>query len=63
MVLIVTVGSEENPADDLYEGVETANKSSVDGLTSKQRSGTMNFENLTKDTKPENIEGVIKKGM
>ena len=63
MILIVTVGSEENPADDLYEGVETANESSVDGLTSKQRSGTMNFENLTKDTKPESIEGVIKKGM
>ena len=61
--MIVAVGSEESPADSLYEGVETANESSVDGLTSKQRSGTMIFENLTKDTKPENIEGVIKKGM
>ena len=67
MILIVAVETEED-ADSLYEGVDTANESasgqgSVDGVTRKQRSGTMNLENLTKDIKSDDIEGVIKKGM
>ena len=55
--------------DSMYEGVEigdgnVAANSSVDGvpMAGKERSGTV-LENLTKSTKPDNIEGVIKKGI
>lgn len=57
-------------SDSMYEGVDTGDatadgEGSVDGrpVAGKERSGTLNLESLTKNTKPENIEGVIRKGI
>ena len=60
--------TENPPADDMYEGVEpaddnlTTGEGSVDGAPNRERTVTVNMENLMKDTKPENIEGVILQG-
>ena len=51
-------------ADSLYEGVEPGTgEGAVDGMTGKDRSETVNWDYLTKSTKPENIEGVIIAGI
>lgn len=59
-------------SESLYEGVENGDQNaaatgegSVDGLPlrGKERSGTVNLQSLTANTKPENIEGVIKSGI
>lgn len=53
-------------ADSTYEGVEPAvGEGSVNGghMTGKDRSESVNWDHLTKSTKPENIEGIIFEGI
>ncbi|XP_068671911.1 uncharacterized protein [Montipora foliosa] len=49
--------------EETYEIPETEeSESQVDGMTRKEKSSTLNLENLTCDTKPENVKDVIKEG-
>lgn len=50
--------------DDMYEGVEPSmGEGTVDGRMQRERSETVSWDHLTKDTKPENIEGVTLTGI
>ncbi|XP_068760640.1 SH3 domain-binding protein 2-like isoform X4 [Montipora capricornis] len=49
--------------EETYEIPETEeSESQVDGMMRKQKSSTLNLENLTCDTKPENVKDVIREG-
>ncbi|XP_068672922.1 LOW QUALITY PROTEIN: src kinase-associated phosphoprotein 1-like [Montipora foliosa] len=54
---------DSNQQEENYEIPETEeSESQVDGMTRKEKSSTLNLENLTCDTKPENVKDVIREG-